>query len=454
MLDSKIATLPNGEVGKIFKPVAYQCHINNKENKMLKRIMPFLIVALVAIFGVSSASAASLGSVLPNGLSMSSSVAKQRVQYLVSNDRGVQQSLAADNGISVNDVAASKVAGITKTRVVLGQGYTNTGRTASGSVVPTSYENGQKVISWKVTFHVHKSMSYTVLFKYNCSNPLLHKGSVHVRLLTVVKKAHFWMKFKKSKTTVRTFSCPSGQAVSVKIVTTVSGKVYVSSVTKGVKLISQKLQAKLNEQITNVITAKCGSSPPPPPPHVGCAAGEMQDSNGNCVTQQANCENSLHGSWNNQNQSCTIVNNNCGDTTIVYGNGNTVYTQGNNCNSTPPPDCTTDNSCPSVDHAPQISCVYPAHVFQGGNDYIWCEASDPDGDALTVNIVGDSYGHVSGVIPSDVRWDGTACPAVTSCYRATLWGDNVGTAHITATVTANGVSSTSVGDVPVKQDQF
>lgn len=118
----------------------------------------------------------------------------------------------------------------------------------------------------------------------------------------------------------------------------------------------------------------------------------------------------------------------------------------------------TVNECdvppPPVDNAPQISCVFPAHVYVGGNVYLWCEASDSDGDALSVNIIGDEFAHVSGVIPSSIRWDGTACPAGTTCYRATLWGDKVGTSHIVATVTAGGKSATSVGDVPILVDEF
>jgi hypothetical protein len=84
--------------------------------------------------------------------------------------------------------------------------------------------------------------------------------------------------------------------------------------------------------------------------------------------------------------------------------------------------------------------------------YIYCVASDPDGDTLSVSITGNSFGHVSGVISSN-QYNGEACPSGASCYRGTLWGDNVGTAHIVATVKANGKSDSWSGDVPVKPDQ-
>lgn len=117
------------------------------------------------------------------------------------------------------------------------------------------------------------------------------------------------------------------------------------------------------------------------------------------------------------------------------------------CISAPPP--------PGEDVPPQISCVYPAHVFTGGNVMIWCEAFDPDGDAVSINVISDNAsGHISGTIVNTPttpvpRYDGAPCPTGITCSRSSFWGDMVGTARVTATVTANGKSSTSVGVFPV-----
>ena len=97
----------------------------------------------------------------------------------------------------------------------------------------------------------------------------------------------------------------------------------------------------------------------------------------------------------------------------------------------------------------------PAHLYVGGNAYIWIEASDPDGDAVSVQVSASGAGTVAGLVPSDVRWDGTPCPSGKSCYRATAWaGDAPGTLTITAKVTANGKSATDSVSFPVKADEF
>lgn len=174
-------------------------------------------------------------------------------------------------------------------------------------------------------------------------------------------------------------------------------------------------------------------------------------------------------------QSTTQVNANCSKVVVGYSDGSSVTTykdaNGNEtteqyCSSqteNPPPTCPagttgTPPNCvspPPTDHAPQISCVYPPHVYVNGSVYIWCEASDPDGDALSVNVVSNNTnGHIAGTIPSDVRWDASACPSGVHCYRTTYWGDVAGTnaANVTATVTANGKSGTSSGMFTVLAD--
>jgi hypothetical protein len=121
------------------------------------------------------------------------------------------------------------------------------------------------------------------------------------------------------------------------------------------------------------------------------------------------------------------------------------------CEEEQPPVC--EYEC-VPDHKPQISCVYPPHIYVGGSQAMFCEASDSDGDALTLNIIGDSHLQVSSVIPVNERWDGSSCPIGVQCYRATLWGKSAGTARIVATVTANGKEAKSEGSVSTEVDEF
>lgn len=159
---------------------------------------------------------------------------------------------------------------------------------------------------------------------------------------------------------------------------------------------------------------KCGCKTPPPPPSGG-------------------------GSCNGNN-----VNNGTGSA----GNCN-ICTGVNVCNETPPPP-----PPPPVNHKPQISCIYPPHIYVGGSQFFWCEASDQDGDTLSVTIKGDSHATVNSVIPVSERWDGSPCPSGVHCYRATLWGKAAGRAHIVAEVTAKGESGLSEGEVEVVEDEF
>jgi hypothetical protein len=124
------------------------------------------------------------------------------------------------------------------------------------------------------------------------------------------------------------------------------------------------------------------------------------------------------------------------------------------CKQGPPP--------PPADHAPQITCVYPAHVYVKDSAYVWCNGSDSDKDQTTVTMTGGApYGHISGVTPQSIQWDGSTCPATvnaTTCWRGQFWGDQVtpnGTySRITSTVSANGKSTNTFGDIPVFQDDF
>lgn len=134
----------------------------------------------------------------------------------------------------------------------------------------------------------------------------------------------------------------------------------------------------------------------------------------------------------------------CEHTTTVITEENPPCT---NCN----PPC---HNCEPPDHKPQISCVFPPHIYVGGSQQMWCEASDSDGDKVDVNVKGDSHVQASSTIPVNERWDSSPCPSGVKCYRTTLWGKSQGTATITATVTANGKSAQVVGTFAVEADEF
>jgi len=152
----------------------------------------------------------------------------------------------------------------------------------------------------------------------------------------------------------------------------------------------------------------------------------------------------------------------CSNVVNVNGSGNTVnVNQGGNCNEEKKKECECGPPPPPppppppVNHPPQISCTFPPHVYVGESQFMWCEASDSDGDSLTVNIVGDSHLQVSSTIPVNERWDGSPCPSGVHCYRSTLWGKSAGTAHIVAKASAGGEEATPAeGDVEVPEDEF
>jgi hypothetical protein len=120
----------------------------------------------------------------------------------------------------------------------------------------------------------------------------------------------------------------------------------------------------------------------------------------------------------------------------------------------------TANCVPA--QGPQISCIWPAHIYKGGSQKQWCETISSVTPSL--NITGGTpYAHISGVRTVNYRWDNTPtnsspCPAGVTCYEGNLWGDSVTPvgvfAHFTAQVTAGSKSASTTGDVPVYEDDF
>lgn len=152
------------------------------------------------------------------------------------------------------------------------------------------------------------------------------------------------------------------------------------------------------------------------------------------------------GNTTNQNVGTAAQGGNCSENTNI-----TVCSPVNSPGSVV---CTSESPPALVNKLPQISCVFQPHIYVGENFPMWCEASDPDGDTLSVKIEGDSHVTVSGQIPVNERWDASPCPSGVSCFRATLWGKSPGMGHIVATVTANGESAKAEGDIEVLKDEF
>jgi hypothetical protein len=127
---------------------------------------------------------------------------------------------------------------------------------------------------------------------------------------------------------------------------------------------------------------------------------------------------------------------------------------------------------------PKISCVYPAHVYVKGSVFVYCEASDKDGDDFSVSVESDSkdpsghfFANIAGMIPQDTRWDNTPthaspCPAGTKCFRFTLWGVIATPLGQPARVIAKATSAVKnpdgthvtsepfIGFVPIVEDDF
>lgn len=244
-------------------------------------------------------------------------------------------------------------------------------------------------------------------------------------------------------------------------------KVKLRSNTK----ISGTLMGRLRLSIEGNAMAMCDVPPPPPAnerPNVNVNAESCVDPGGNDGVANGTVTN-----FDDEARTADIVLNpgNRRQTKSVPANGSVNFTFTNLAPDTytvtvtlretglSDSDTFTVEECDTpTDTPPQISCTWHPHVFEkGGNVYGWCETIDPDGDTMSLNVEVDEetpYAHISGVVPSDVRWDGTPCPAGTKCWRFTIWGDSPGFARIIATVTAGGKSAVSRGTIEVRKDEF
>lgn len=455
----------------------------------MRKLTQLLIAAFVVVgtlFGSTVASANQR--FLPSGIdSVSPSKAKSEVLDYAGLNDDYGALLAKQTGASSFNRADYKSHGYSLAKA----STNNTSLTAGGAIAQSPGAVGTKTL---VLVNIRTGRTVQVMVR--CGNIRTRKGvKCNCSKPITVRKVNKILINKKFTKTVEQ-NCPSGQKVTV----TVNGRVrgWVRGTITGKVIGSAKLflSEQINLQVTAQISIKCGTAPVKPPAEpagpvasndcpqgqtknnqgicvavaVECKAGEVRDSAGNCVTQtntaEQNCK-AKGGAWDSVTVTCTIiqVNGNCSNIIVINGSGNTISTsQAGNCNSSPPPVCpsgttgTYPNCQPvKVDHPPVVNIMgSPAHLYAGGNAYVWIEASDPDGDAVSVKVSASGSGTVAGLVPSTIRWDGTACPSGKSCYRATAWaGSTPGAMTITATVTAGGKSGEpDSATFPVKPDDF
>ncbi len=115
----------------------------------------------------------------------------------------------------------------------------------------------------------------------------------------------------------------------------------------------------------------------------------------------------------------------------------------------PPPYVPPPPPPPHVDHPPQVEIITPAHIFEGGNTFVYAKGYDPDGDTVSVNLFATGAAYISGVVRVNQYFDASlnggqgawvTCPAGWTCVRGQAWGQYSGYADVTATVVGNGIS--------------
>lgn len=360
-------------------------------------------------------------------------------------------------------------------------GGVNSGVTAAGSTVATrdtvTCRKGAR--AFKVR---NIKTGKTVEICVGCGNPRLQQPPRSL-------PTHRWakgtvLKLNKKLTINKTIVCPAtGQQVKATATFWVRGR--ITGRTWGI--VQGRMQAKLrvatNLKLQGILKLKCGTvtppvTPPPPSPpqppapvpcppgtigiHPACVPAQNTVSAVATATASANvrvsCPNGtvvtvkVYGYGEGQASAGTLEEAKAKAQKIADDNAAVALARAKAdvevdvvCGSNPPP------PPPPVDRAPQIALTaLPAHLIVNRNVDGYVEASDPDGDALSVNVVGTGAGHVSGVVPSSIRWDGSPCPSTVKCYRFTIWsGASAGTINITATVSAGGKSTPVTGSIPV-----
>jgi hypothetical protein len=446
---------------------------------MYQLLIAVLVMVVGALF-ISTGLASANQRFLPSGIDgVSASKAKSQVlDYAALND-DYADLLSKQTGASSFNRADYRQRGYSKAK----NNTFNTSLTSGGAIAPSTGAIGTKTL---VLVNIRTGKKVEVMVR--CGNIRAKKaGPCHCKPVSVRKVNKILINKNFTKTVTR--NCPSGQSITITVNGRVRGWVRGSITGKVIGSAKLYLNQQVNLQVTAQISIKCSDVPAQLGPSasndckqneaknsqgiciaiaVQCKAGEVKDSAGNCVTQtntaEQNCK-AIGGTFNGATQLCTIIqiNANCSNVTVVNGSGNVVSTsQEGNCNSSPPPP--SNPKCPDgrpvpkdgCDRAPVVNIMgSPAHLYVSGNAYVWIEASDPDGDAVSVKVSAAGSGTVAGLVPVTIRWDGTPCPSGKKCFRATAWaGSTPGTMTITATVTAGGKSDSDSATFPIKPDDF
>jgi len=74
-----------------------------------------------------------------------------------------------------------------------------------------------------------------------------------------------------------------------------------------------------------------------------------------------------------------------------------------------------------VEKGPLTLCV-PNALYVNASQQVYGEIRSSHKDRIASVPVSSTDGHVTSVVLTSVREDGSACPATVSCFRATLWG--------------------------------
>jgi hypothetical protein len=446
---------------------------------MRKHLLLILAIVVGTVFSIAGTASANQR-FLPSGIdSVSPAKAKSQVlDYAQLND-DYAAILAKQTGAASFNRKDFRSEGFSTAKA----NTLNSSLTGGGSIAKHSGAVGTKTL---VLVNIKTGQRIEIMVR--CGNPRLKKGGkCDCKPVRVSKVGRLLVN--KTFTKTVTHTCPSGQAVTVVVNGRVRGWIRGTVTGKVIGSAKLYLSQQVQLQVTAQISVRCGEAPSQPGPSasndckqnetknnqgicvaiaVQCKADEVKDAAGNCVTQnnsaEQNCK-AIGGTFSGATQLCTIIqiNANCSNVTVVNGSGNVVSTsQEGNCNVTPPPPstpkCPDDRPVPvdGCDRAPMINIMgSPAHLYVGGNAYIWIETIDPDGDSVSVQVSASGSGTVAGTIPVSVRWDGSPCPTGKSCFRTTAWaGSTSGSMTVTAKVAAGGKSAQDSVTFPVKADDF
>lgn len=159
-----------------------------------------------------------------------------------------------------------------------------------------------------------------------------------------------------------------------------------------------------------------------------CSAGQVRDSNGNCVNQanaaELHCQQVAQASYpgasvqfDNDTLTCIItqINGNCSNIVEIIGNGSPTISQQGNCNTntTPPP--------PAPKPKPTITDIYQLNaqsIYEGYSYKLCATVQAQAGDAVTVTFGMGTPGHPGIGMLSQTSFSLTGSGTVCTTYTA------------------------------------